>query len=139
MIKTKTKKSVSDRYLEQLWRKAVLAEHGHRCFFCHYGETVGPLEAHHIVRRARKVLRWDWRNGIPVHKYHLVDGKMTCHQFAHTKAGERIIARRHQYYRELCRLEQMNFKEYMQQGGVTEDEFRRQKLAELKEKINEDL
>lgn len=52
--------SVSETQLDKLWRKAIYKKYGNRCLKC---GAVG-VEAHHIVRRNKKVLRWDLRNGI---------------------------------------------------------------------------
>jgi 5-methylcytosine-specific restriction endonuclease McrA len=49
------------KYLDDLWAKKV-KEIG-ECQRCHTGIN---LQAHHIISRANKVLRWDIKNGIPL-------------------------------------------------------------------------
>lgn len=116
------KKAVSDRYLSKWWRKAVLALWQNRCVLC--GGT-GELECHHIIKRNRKVLRWDAQNGVPVCKY-------GCHQLAHTRAGERKIVRMVDIdYLES--REQVTYKDYLMRHALTDSEFRKGSLGALKE------
>ena len=76
----KKKHSVSDSRLMGLWRKAVLA-------YWNYTDPISGvcspsgegLQCHHIVRRRHYVLRWDYRNGIPL--------TVESHSLAHTGAG----------------------------------------------------
>lgn len=130
------KKKLSDRYLDMLWREAVLAEWNNQCGFC---GAMGELECHHIVYRRNRVLRWDYRNGFPVCKGNdLWDGK-TCHGFAHTKLGEKKIIEvlEDYHYDYLCKREQMTLKDFLVQEGVSKVEFYRQMADELKDKIKE--
>ena len=124
------KKAVSDGYLNHWWRKAVLQSYHGRCGLCGlHWEVAGGLEAHHIIKRRRKFTRWDWRNGIPLCR--------ECHTLAHTKAGEMAISRRHPYYADLVNMECINFKDYLLDKGLTENEFRQRTLKELKAKVGE--
>ena len=123
------KKTSADATLNHWFRKAVLASYHYRCGICGLSWTSGALEAHHIIKRRRKLTRWDYRNGIPLCK--------ECHTLAHTKAGEMIISRRHPYYNDLVNMECINFKDYLLTTGGTENEFRYRMLKELKEKVGE--
>jgi len=123
------KKPLSDRYLMILWRKAILLANGNRCFFC--GNTnVNELECHHLVHRSAYILRWDWRNGIPV-----CVGK--CHRLAHRLEGAMMIANAHKFIYYLRKNENVTLMEYCLKNGITKEEFRRQAAKELKEKIKE--
>ena len=48
-----------------------------------------------------------------------------------------MISRRHPYYSDLINMECINFKDYLFAGGLTENEFRRQTLKELKKVVGE--
>lgn len=102
----------------------------HRCEFCGLsgGEKDERLQAHHIVRRGRHVLRWDWRNGIALCH--------DCHRLAHTKIGEARIREIYgEGFRYLEILEQVTLFEHCGNLGLTSDEFRIQKRDELQEII----
>lgn len=119
-------KGASDSRLLSLWRKAVLSYHGHKCFFCGtYGDAT--LQCHHIVRRRRVILRFDYRNGIPL--------CAKCHQFAHTKEGEMEIMRKHRHYDYCVVNERLTYKQYLVENGLTDAEFRQMKKEELLEVI----
>ena len=75
----KRESGTSPANLMKWWRKAVLAVWGDRCVWC--GRK--PVECHHIVRRGKAVLRYDWRNGIPL--------CATCHAEADTASGRRRV------------------------------------------------
>jgi len=123
------KKKPADSTLDKAWRAAVLATYHYRCGMCGLSWHVTPVECHHIIKRRRKLTRWNWKNGIPL--------CVQCHELAHTKAGERAISQRHPWYEKLVMLEQVNFKDYLQVAEITENEFRRRTLEELKEKAGE--
>ena len=118
-------KAVSDSYLNQMWRKAVMAVWGYRCGLCWMANQA--LECHHIVRRRKVITRWDWRNGIPLCPQ--------CHALAHTKKGELLLSERSPYYGELVELEQRTYKTWLVERGKTDNEFRVQMLSELKAKV----
>lgn len=116
------KKAVSNGYLLSLWRKKVLDVYGHKCLFCGmYGDE--NLQCHHVVYRRRKFLRYDYRNGVPL--------CLECHHKAHTKAGELLLAKLHPYYDYVVENEQIVFKQYMVDNGMTEDEFLLEKKRDL--------
>ena len=120
----KRKKSVSDGHLMKKWRLAVLSEFNYACPRCG-NSNVNELECHHVVKRARKVLRWDYKNGIPGCKY-------DCHLFYHTKKGERFIEN-HVDYDYLLENENKLYKTHLMENSLTDNEFRSLRLNELKE------
>lgn len=125
---TEKKRKYTDRYLEMLWRKAVLAEFKNRCAYCG-NLNIDEIECHHIVKRRHKILRWDWKNGVTGCKH-------TCHKFYHTVKGGWWIATKHIYYSYLLEMEGQ-YKQYLVENGFTDTDFRRIKVSELKNKIKE--
>jgi len=128
--RTLMKKKPADSTLDAAWRKAVLQSYHYRCGMCGLSWESGGLECHHIIRRRKKLTRWDWRNGIPL--------CADCHPKAHTKQGELFISNRHPYYQDLFNLELINFKDYLQAMVLTENEWRARVLEELKGKVRDD-
>lgn len=128
---------MKDRQLLKLWRRAVLAEWKGRCAFC-AKEDVNDLECHHIVKRRNRVLRYDYRNGIPLCKTNW--GGRSCHSFSHTKRGEdkirAVIPEYHYNY--LMRMELKTLKDFLQEENLTREEFYNGMATELKEKIKEE-
>lgn len=127
-MSTKTK-TVSDSTLHKLWRKAVLAWWGYRdpiSGLC--DPTGGIFQCHHIVYRRHFLLRWDYRNGIP-----LTD---ESHRYAHTGAG-RARVREMVFTDYLDEMERWDKKSWLLKEGITEGEFRLQKMAELRRIIEE--
>ena len=120
---------MTDRYLMMLWRHAVLAEHDCRCFVCGH-PYIDQLECHHIVRRSHRVLRWDWRNGVPLCK--------DCHKFGHTNQGRRAIetklGKAHMDY--LDKYERVTLKDYLMDAGQSRKEFEAGMVEELKMKVD---
>jgi hypothetical protein len=119
-------KAPTDRTLQKYWRKAVLAYHKNTCIICGLPASDDQLECHHICRRRVAFLRHDYRNGVPVHV-----GE--CHRIAHTKKGEQIIARKHEFYEYLLDHENIRIKDWLQQTRQSRDEFLIGELKELKE------
>ena len=131
----KKAQSYTDSYLLQLWRKAVLAYWGNKCFFCG-NPKVDELECHHIIRRGEnRLLRWDFRNSIPVCKYPKRDGEESCHQYAKSLEGIEEIKERHPFWKTLETLEHQTLKDMCVQYGMTSSEFRTAIAKELKEVI----
>jgi hypothetical protein len=58
--KKQPSKKTLERKADRLWSKLVCRK-GY-CEWC--GKSDGKLDAHHIMGRARKNLRWDLRNGV---------------------------------------------------------------------------
>ena len=127
MIKKPTKKkwSVSESHLDALWGQAIRKKYNGRCALCGYPEG----QAHHIVKRAKRVLRWNIYNGVYL--------CVKCHQEAHTGAGARRVF---DYTGPDCMaalydMERMNLKDYCSWAGLTVDEFRTKASQTLKEAI----
>jgi hypothetical protein len=143
MIRTKRKAAkkrhvLSDRYLDMLFRQAVLSYHKNICIICGRPRSEDLLEAHHIAhKKTYKFLRWDRRNGVPVCKDDTAwDGKFTCHQFADSLAGEKLI--RERIGADWLYIEAMQMvtkKQYLTEQGMTDDEFRTMQADALKEMI----
>jgi hypothetical protein len=119
----KKKWSVSDSTLDNLWRKAIRKKYHGRCGLC--GEQ--GTEAHHVVRRAKKVLRWDIRNGVLL--------CALCHRYADTGQGRRDIEGLvdAEY---LYASEQYNLKEICHNEFYTPDSFRLEMQKRLKEHLS---
>lgn len=121
----KTNKSVSDSTLNKYWRLAVIAN-------CKRDPVTGnsnieELECHHIVPRKHFLLRWDYRNGVPLEK-----ATHTGHLGVHRNIATR---RRIEEVVDLEYLEKMSRytkKEYFIEHGINDNEFREMKLKELK-------
>lgn len=121
-------KHPSDSYLNHYWRRAVLAQWGNRCALCGRG---GDLECHHIIKRRYVLLRYDWRNGIPL--------CADCHRLAHSEKGRVAISQAVPWYSTLCDLEGVTIKDWLAVMGLTDSEWRGKMLAELKAKAAEGM
>jgi hypothetical protein len=53
-----------EKRCDELWAEAVKKRDHHRCRFCGKGKPEVVVQAHHIIKRGRKSLRWDTGNGI---------------------------------------------------------------------------
>jgi len=141
MPRKKIKKGVSDGNLCSLWRKAVLAVWGHKCFFC--GNTnLSEIECHHIKKRKHKLTRYMVENGIPACKVSW-GKKESCHQFAETFEGQAEIKRNigDDLWFKLDRLARQIIKNWLLENEMTETEFLLEKKKELeviieKHKVN---
>lgn len=109
---------LSDSSLMALWRRAVLKHYGYRCVICG-GD--GTLEAHHCIKRRYKLLRYDWRNGVPVHPG-------DCHAEA-DRMG--VGAAGPEYSPYLMALARDTFKRYLQSTEWSEAEWRGRVKAAL--------
>lgn len=121
------RKSVSDGYLNQLWRKAVLIEWNYTDPISGHRDPTGEsLQCHHIVYRRHFLLRWDYKNGIPL--------TVESHHFAHTAEGRRqideLVDTAYLYY-----MERQHKKEYLMDCGMSENEFRLSMKRDLLERI----
>jgi hypothetical protein len=96
--------------------------------YCGKGDGV---ECHHIVKRRRLLLRYDWRNGIPLCP--------DCHRELDSIKGRAWISRVVPWHDFLSDMERVTIKEYLAVMGLTDDEWRRKMLAELKAKCAEEL
>ena len=134
-----SKRSVSDSYLMKLWRRAVLINFNNTCPICgHQGAE--DLQCHHVVFRRHAILRYDWRNGIPLcNVYHVGNqrfGGKTCHQYGHTRSGEQAI-RNHVDMAYLERMELLQIKDYILTAGMSRNEFLTKMADDLKKKIEQ--
>jgi ankyrin repeat protein len=112
----------SDSTLMSWWRKAVKAVQGESCVLC--GAT--PVECHHIIKRRKKLTRYDWRNGLP-----LCPG---CHSLSDTIRGREAIAE-HVDMDYLRDHDGVILKEWLASHGMTEQEFLQAELDELKDVV----
>src|SRR6056297_1701997 len=114
------KKGFSDSYLQQLWRKAVYAQYNHRCAVC--GDLT--IEAHHIVKRRKAVLKHDWRNGIALcHKHH---------EWIETLAGKEWLSGfLSEEQKQYLFAHEVNLKDYLFEKGLTREEFSKRQAQEL--------
>jgi len=124
----KKRRAVSDSRLMALWRRAVLAYWRYTDPISgKYDPTGEVLQCHHIVPRRHFLLRWDYRNGVPL--------TVESHQLAHTGKG-RALLREVADTEYLDELEGWTKKDFLALIGATEDEFRLNKKAELEEVIS---
>jgi len=123
-MKTK-KKSVSDSTLRKYWKLAVLKHYGMVCQIC--GNEHEALDCHHIVHKNKRVLRWDWYNGVPVCR----DG---CHNYADTLNGRDEIRFKigEDKYSYLKENESILYKDYLFKNRMNDNEFREYELKKLK-------
>lgn len=129
-IKTRTKSGIrkaSESALNMWWRRAVLAHWRGRCAIC--GSTY-ELECHHVIKRRKKVLRWDWRNGVA-----LCTG---CHRMLHDYPWK-FEAKLRLDYEYLERWSNVTIKEHLLNIGMSEAEWTQKMLTELKEKASGSL
>ncbi len=124
-VSNMTTKGTSDLALMELWRRAVLKHHHYRCVICG-GD--GKLECHHIVHRGQaKILRFDWKNGIPVHHG-------DCHSAANLDGWLAIPDWQRDYLRGRRAL---TFKAFLFAERLSESEWRQSVKAELEAKLRE--
>lgn len=116
-MKAKHPPGLSDSTIEALWRRVVLKRGGYRCVVCGRG---GTLECHHVIKRRYKLLRWDYRNGVPVHTG-------DCHDTA-DKMGTGISPMWAEY---LLLQSRWTKKGYLLQSGQSDSEWRGSVRAEL--------
>ena len=132
--KTKHPKGLSDTTLSNLCRKVVFGVYGNRCIIC--GES-GLLEWHHIIHRGgHKILRWDWRNGVPVCK---PITRRNCHQEADTIKGRELVSMKIglENYEYIKKMERVIHKDYLRENGLSENKWRQQVKDELLKMMEE--
>ena len=118
-MKHKYPPGLSDANLAVLFRKAVLKHYGYRCIICGQG---GDLEVHHCVHRGQaKLLRWDWRNGVPVHHG-------DCHAAANRMGRLAADVEFHDYIEAQAR---QTFKQFLSDSRVTEAVWRGHVKADM--------
>lgn len=123
---------LGDRNLLLLWRKAILYMFGGKCFFCESPGRV--LECHHTVKRRNFLLRYDYRNGIPVCKWaHSGNApfKMSCHQYAETPSGKHLISEFQAQWRDYLTDRSGQAKQWLVEHGMTKDQYKQKMYDEL--------
>lgn len=134
-MKKKKQRGVSDSNLNLLWRKTVLAVHENKCFFCGSDANIVDIECHHYAaKRKNFLLRWDWRNGIPVCKWVHKDNekfKMSCHQYAETWEGRQKIADYAEQYSERIVKRSMTAKQWFVEHGITKQDYKAEMYTDL--------
>ena len=121
-------KKITDSRLARLWSQAVVAKYGR----CPITGMTDDLQAHHIIPKGRQnrfALRWDIRNGVPLHPTAhraLHDGDLTVIK----KVMDYVADRGDMDY--LMGLKYKLKDEYLKELGVSEDEFKEDICAELK-------
>lgn len=121
-------RGTSDSNLNVLWRKTVLAVHGNKCFFCEADVNHYEIECHHwAAKRKIYLLRWDWRNGIPVCKWANDRGtqlSMSCHQFAETLQGRNMISDHMKIFHKYLYERNVSAKQWLVEHGMTKKDFK---------------
>jgi len=124
---------MTDRYLCDLFRQAVLLKNNNRCIFCG-NSNINELEVHHFIHRRIRVLRWDWRNGFPLCNS-LTANK--CHIKADTMLGRQklINIMGEERFEYLANSEKITKKDYCLAHCLSNKEFEMIFYNELKEII----
>jgi len=126
----KKERGLSDSNLLRLRREVVLKLFGNCCFFCGLPKGQVEIEDHHIVKRKMFLLRFDWRNGLPVCKY-------GCHQNAETPWGKHRIDEYLVNNNFLTYLQDRsgNCKDFLVKSGMSKTEYKRFIYDDLKAKL----
>lgn len=129
---------LSDATLLLLFRKAVKKLWGFKCAYPECKNIIKPykLEAHHIIRRAKKIGRYDPYNGILCCKEH--------HNFFHFQDSKPMLIDLINNHPEKNysweHIEQIDLiydlKKYLQENMITEKEFLNNQKKLLQEIIN---
>ena len=120
--------SYSDSTLNKKWRQAVLSWYGEGCIIC----QKQPVECHHIIKRRNKLLRWDYRNGVPLCKeHHEQSDSIYIRRLIEDKIGEDFC----QY---LDEMRMIGYKQYILDYCINDKEFKQEKYEEMQEVINAD-
>jgi len=109
------------------WRKAVLANCDNTCAVCRNKWPSDQLEAHHLVSRHNRILRYDWRNGVAV-------CRGPCHTLADTRSGTASILKvwPHAKYLTETVEQYRTYKEYLKFLLISERAHTRGQLTALK-------
>ncbi|MGD8567359.1 MAG: HNH endonuclease signature motif containing protein [Gammaproteobacteria bacterium] len=120
------KKTVTDRAMQVWWRRAILASHNNTCAVCGRVRSSSDMECHHLIKRRYRILRHDYRNGVPV-------CVGDCHRKADNNSGWLIS--KHQYREHLTDITSnyTTIKDFLIDRGMTLAEHDAQMLEELKE------
>ena len=107
-----------------------MIKHNNTCILCNENKNE-PLECHHFIKRRKRVLRYNWINGFPLHKY-------SCHTKVHTKSGEQKLIDfmgklRFDY---LCEMERYTLKQYLYEKCLSREEWEKEIVKELRSIID---
>lgn len=119
------KNGVSDRTMQRWWRLAVLANNYCTCAVCGAIRTPDELECHHLIKRRYRILRNDFRNGVCV-----CAGE--CHRKADNNSGWLIQKSAYREHLTKTTSTYTTVKDFLIDEGITQKEFDRRQLAELK-------
>ena len=120
-------REMTDRYLMQLWSRAVRAQKGS---YCNNPECRRPASGtHHIIKRRYRVLRYDVRNGLPLCS--------ACHPMADRNSAWALSLISEDDREYLAEMGRYTLPEWLQFTGETRAEFLESEAAELKRIIRE--
>ena len=104
----------------------MLVAGGFKCAVCGRVRPAGVLDAHHLIKRRYRLLRNDWRNGVPVCRggCHLEAERISVTAKIIEESSRRDYLRWKQEFRTV--------KDYLVNRGITMNEFERSTLEELK-------
>jgi len=110
---------MTDKYMLNLWSKAVRVEKGDYCYAC--GQPAHSV--HHVIRVRHKLTRYDPKNGLPL--------CAECHKKAQRSIGWDVdlIPDDKLYLRERANI---NIKDWLVRLGMTMKEFEKFAADELK-------
>lgn len=60
--------AMNDDIMDEYWRIAVIDAGEYKCAVCGNGNGDKNMTAHYLTPKENHVLRWDWKNGVPVCK-----------------------------------------------------------------------
>jgi hypothetical protein len=112
--------------LKQLWHEVIYQKQGKRCKYCgEYSEQV-----HHIIPKSQsELLRYDWKNGVVLCQLH--------HQSAQDNDFiDKWLQSTWKHMKYLKKMNQMSYKQYLLEQGLTEKGWLKLKRIELQEIIN---
>jgi hypothetical protein len=115
----KAPRGLSHTTMMDKWRKAVYAVHGRTCCLCGKREA---QEVHHYVHRRAMLLRYDWRNGIPL--------CLECHAVADTIYNRNLLGDQLDLVY-LGAMQQQTLKGFLAAHSMTRAEFLADTRAEL--------
>ena len=116
---------ISDKTLDRLWSQAVRLKANGRCRYCHRALVEEP-DPHHLGHCRNKYARWLLIVGIPV--------AHECHIKLHTDPDAQAWEKR-QFGELIQRVKNVNYKQYLIDHGMTDEDFRAMRKAELEEYI----
>ena len=126
------KKCLSEGRMWQLWRQVVLINSHNHCQICgRYFDNSG-LEAHHIIRRVKKITRWLPKNGAALcHE---------CHRKLHNQNKvKREFEASWKYIDELDELNLMTYPDFLQSKGLCHFKYYGILAEDMKKIIKESL